>query len=226
VRCSKCPNWRQHNDSQPTGILWDQALCGERAICSSNQACRTYRTLQQNLKESGFAPGKNPETGQEETFRWVRDVDGVNVALEFFCPVGDGTAGKLYRNPGKNVGSKISAIRTRGAELAGQDNFTVTLSGDTLDDGGIKEGVAAKVANFLPFLVLKAFAIEERDKPKDSYDVIWTLNAYKGGPQSVVEEITKSPILGHGDVGVAVGHLRTLTEFLKHWDERKLPSQG
>lgn len=28
-----------------------------------------YRTLQQNLKESGFAPGKNPETGQEETFR-------------------------------------------------------------------------------------------------------------------------------------------------------------
>jgi hypothetical protein len=27
---------RQHNDSQPTVILWDQALCGERAICSSN----------------------------------------------------------------------------------------------------------------------------------------------------------------------------------------------
>jgi hypothetical protein len=231
-------------------------------VTLSTEEEEAYRTLQQNLKESGFAPGKNPETGQEETFRWVRDVDGVNVALEFFCPVGDGTAGKLYRNPGKNVGSKISAIRTRGAELAGQDNFTVTLSGDTLDEGGIKEGVVAKVANFLPFLVLKAFAIEERDKPKDSYDVIWTLNAYKNGPQSVIEEITKSPILDHGDVAVAVGYFRknfasidhsgpaqyarfeqsggseeeravlrryahgTMTEFLKHWDERKLPSQG
>ena len=231
-------------------------------ISLSTEEEEAYRTLQQNLKESGFVPGKNPENGQEVTFRWVRDVDGVNVALEFFCPVGDGTAGKLYRNPGKNVGSKISAIRTRGAELAGQDNFTVMLSGDTLDDGGIKEEVAARVANFLPFLVLKAFAIEERDKPKDSYDVIWTISAYKDGPQSVVEEITKSPILGHGDVGVAVGYLRknfasidhsgpaqyaqfeqsggseqertvlrryahgTMTEFLKHWDERKLPSQG
>ena len=138
----------------------------------------------------------------------------------------------------------------------------MTLSGDTLDEGGIKEGVVAKVANFLPFLVLKAFAIEERDKPKDSYDVIWMLNAYKNGPQSVVEEITKSPVLGHGDVAVAVGYLRknfasidhsgpaqyarfeqsggseeeravlrryahgTMTEFLKHWDERKLSSQG
>jgi hypothetical protein len=56
--------------------------------------------------------------------------------------------------------------------------------------------------------VLKAFAIEERDKPKDSYDVIWMLNAYTNGPPSVVEEITKSPILGHGDVAVAVGYLR------------------
>jgi hypothetical protein len=99
-------------------------------------------------------------------------------------------------------------------------------------------------------------------RPKDSYDVIWTLSAYKNGPQSVVEEITKSPILGHGDVEVAVGYLRknfasidhsgpaqyarfeesggseeeradlrryahgTMTEFLKHWDERKLLSHG
>jgi len=46
VRCSKCPNWRQHNDSQPTVILWDQALYGERAICSSNQVCRVQATRQ------------------------------------------------------------------------------------------------------------------------------------------------------------------------------------
>jgi hypothetical protein len=37
---------RQHNDSQPTIILWDQALCGERAICSSNQVCRIQATRQ------------------------------------------------------------------------------------------------------------------------------------------------------------------------------------
>src|ERR1700719_2652704 len=37
---------RQHNDSQPTVILWDQALCGERAFCSSNQVCRVQATRQ------------------------------------------------------------------------------------------------------------------------------------------------------------------------------------
>src|ERR1700682_4294948 len=36
---------RQHNDSQPTVILWDQALCGERAICSSNQACTLINSV-------------------------------------------------------------------------------------------------------------------------------------------------------------------------------------
>ena len=149
--------------------------------------------------------GKSITAGHEETFRWERDVDGVRVALEFFCPVGDGIAGRLYRNPGENLGSKISAIRTRGAELAAQDNFTVMLNGDTLDEGGIKEQVPARVANFLPFLILKAFAVVERDKAKGCYDVIWTLRAYKSAPQSIVEEIAKGPVLGHAEVAVAIG---------------------
>jgi len=45
-----------------------------------------------------------------------------------------------------------------------------------LDHGGIQEAVSVQVANLLPFLVLKAFAIDERDKMKDSYDVVWTLS--------------------------------------------------
>jgi hypothetical protein len=77
-----------------------------------------YRTLQKNLTESGFTPSRDPDTGNEVTFRWQRRVDEVTVALEFFCPVGDGAPGRLKRNPGGGVGSQILAIRTRGAELA------------------------------------------------------------------------------------------------------------
>lgn len=43
-----------------------------------------YRTLQKNLVESGFAPGRDPDSGNEMTFRWERRVDGVTVVLEFF----------------------------------------------------------------------------------------------------------------------------------------------
>jgi hypothetical protein len=40
-----------------------------------------YRTWQQNLKDSGFAPARSADTGQEETFRWERNVDGIRVLL-------------------------------------------------------------------------------------------------------------------------------------------------
>jgi hypothetical protein len=185
-------------------------------VSLSTEEDEAYRTLQQNLKDAGFKPAVNPDTGHEETFRWEREVDGVNVLLEFFCPVGDGEPGKLYRNPGKNVGSKISAMRTPGADLAGIDNFSVTLSGDTLDHGGIQEGVEARVAGLLPFLVLKAYAIEQRDKEKDSYDVVWTINAFEEGPRSAVNAIAKSPVIDRSEIPIAIGYLRKNFQSIEH----------
>jgi len=46
---------------------------------------------------------------------------------------------------------------------------------------------------------------------KDSYDLVWTLNAYayKEGPRSCVEAIAQSPVIKHPDVPVAINHLRT-----------------
>jgi hypothetical protein len=221
-----------------------------------------YRTLQQNLRDAQFAPTRNPDTGQEETFRWERQVGGVRVQLEFFCPVGTGNPGQLLRNPGKGVGSRISAVRTRGAELAAMDYVKVTLAGELLDHAGIHDGIAVRIANLLPFLVLKAFAVDERDKAKDSYDIVWILNAYKHGPRAAVDDIANSPAIAHPEVPVAINHLRnhfrtpahrgpsqyaifeltnededqrarlrrfahgTLAEFLRHWDELKLPGCG
>ncbi len=218
-----------------------------------------YRTLQQNLKDAQFAPRRNPETSQEETFRWTRQVDGVSVVLEFFCPVGEGNAGQLLRNPGRNAGSKISAMRIRGADLVGHDYITINLGGELLDHGGIQERVEVKVCNLLPLLVLKSFALDERDKPKDSYDLIWILNAFQDGPASAVEAIATSPMLDHPDVPAAIQAIRihfqspehrgpaqyanfelmvddaeqrqrlrfhaygTVAEFLRLWDQRKLP---
>ena len=180
---------REHIGSTDLDIVVGVSLVTEEA--------EAYRTLQQNLRASQFAPARNPETGQEETFRWERSVDDVRVLLEFFCPVGTGQAGQLLRNPGENIGSKISAVRTRGAELAALDHFEVTLHGELLDHGGIQEAVIARVGNLLPFVVLKAFAIDERNKSKDSYDIVWTPNAYKQGPRSCVERIaeTRSSII-------------------------------
>jgi hypothetical protein len=162
-----------------------------------------------NLIESGFAPGRDPDTGSEITFRWERRVDDVTVALEFFCPVGDGVSGRLKRNPGSGVGSRVSAIRTRGAELAAADYIIVPLAGETLDEGGIRENVQVKVANILPLLVLKSFALDERDKDKDAYDIVWTLNAYRDGPAGVAEAVRRSPVVNETTAGEAMDLLRS-----------------
>jgi hypothetical protein len=175
-----------------------------------------YRTLQKNLSESRFSPAIDPDTMNELTFRWERQVDGVNVALEFFCPVGSGTPGKLRRNPGEGVGSKISAVRTRGAELAAEDFVTVNLSGDTLDRGGIREAVPVKVANILPFLVLKSLALQERDKDKDAYDVVWILNAYQRGPETVAIAARRSKVAARPEVTEAIEDLRNAFKSPDH----------
>jgi hypothetical protein len=185
-------------------------------VTISTEEDEAYRTLQQNLRDAKFAPAVNPDTGNEETFRWTREVDGVRVFLEFFCPVAQGEPGKLYRKPGKNIGSKISAIRTPGANLAAIDNFAVVLRGETLDQGGIQEGVEARVAGLLPFIVLKAYAIEQRDKAKDSYDVIWTLNAFEKGPSSAVDAIATSPAIDQPEIPAAIAYLRKNFQSTEH----------
>jgi hypothetical protein len=168
-----------------------------------------YTTLEAKLLEAGFQQAVNKATGQRESFRWERSVNGIGVALEFFCPAGDGPAGRLKRRPQGQTGSRISAFRLRGAELAGRDNISITLAGPTLDHGGTRQ-VSIRVANLLPFLVLKAFALDGRDKDKDSYDIVWTLNTFGDGPLSAVAAAARSSVSNDPDVAAAMKLLRDL----------------
>lgn len=185
-------------------------------VALQSQETEFYRTLQRHLKDAGFEPTRNPENGQEQSFQWGRKVDGIDVLLEFFCPVGDGEPGSILRNPGQGVGSKIGAIRTAGAELVALDSFPVTLTGDTLDGGGIRENIVAHVANLLPFIVLKVFALAGRVKAKDSYDIVWTLNAFSGGIEGAVIAMKASPVHDHPDTARAIELLREHFRTLEH----------
>lgn len=161
-----------------------------------------YTKLQAELKKADF---KESDDG---SWAWERRVDGVRVVLEFFCPVApDGEPGRLRRNPGGDAGSSISAIQLRGAEIAGADCSTVDLSGEVLDHGGHRT-VEIRVVNILPFLVLKAFALETRDKEKDPYDIVWTLKAFgEEGPTSAAEAAAVSPIADRDEVAAALAIL-------------------
>jgi hypothetical protein len=49
------------------------------------------------------------------------------------------------------------------------------------------------VAGLTSWLCLKADAIMRRDKPKDAYDVVWTVDAL--GPEQASAQIATSPLL-------------------------------
>ncbi len=158
-----------------------------------------YTKLQQELRNSGFA------VSGDGSWAWERRVDGVRVVLEFFCPVQEGGGpGQLKRNPGGDAGSSISAIQLRGAEMVGADYLTIDLSGEVLEHGGRRD-VTIRVANILPILVLKAFALKTRDKEKDAYDIVWTLDAFgEKGPESAAETSARSPIADSEEVAAAL----------------------
>lgn len=145
-----------------------------------------YTKLQEELRNAGF--------GARESYAWERRVDGVRVVMEFFCPVEpDGEAGRIRRNPGGEAGASVSAIQLKGAELAGRDCRLHRIECEVVDHGGVRS-VEVQVVNLLPFIVLKAFALESRDKEKDAYDLVWTLSAYGRGPAHAAETAAESPI--------------------------------
>jgi hypothetical protein len=159
-----------------------------------------YTKLQQELRNAGFEPSR-------ESYAWERWVDGVQVVMEFFCPVApDGEPGRIRRNPGGEAGSTVSAIQLKGADLAGRDCRLRPIECEVLDHGG-RRSVEVQVVNLLPFIMLKAFALESRDKEKDAYDLVWTLSAYGRGPAHVAEVAAESPIAREGLVHEAMAIL-------------------
>lgn len=169
-----------------------------------------YTELERQITALGF---RLPEP--DKKWRWARDVDGVTVLLEFLGPVNEGDVpGRQTTEPIGGTGN-LYALAVRGIELVPRDCVGVELEGDTLNHAG-RRAVTGQVANLLPFLMLKAFAIEEREKFKDSYDVVWSLLAHPEGPAGAARLAAGSSIALHGTVGEAIDLLRTHYETPEH----------
>jgi len=159
----------------------------------------TYRTLQNNLEKARFEQ-------REPSFRWAREVEGATVFVEFLCETDAVEPGRIYRPKGESTGSKLGAFNVRGAHLVRDDFVERELEGERLDDGG-RSRVAVRVANVLPYTVLKITAFQDRHQNKDAYDLVFTLLNYAGGPRTAGAAASASPVVGHPQVLEALGLL-------------------
>jgi len=168
-------------------------------LALGDETPETYRTLQNNLERTHFEQ-RGP------SFRWARNVDGVTVLVEFLCETDEVEPGRIFRPKGESTGSKLGAFNVRGAQLVRDDFIEREIAGERLDGGGHSR-VTVRVANVLPYTVLKILAFQDRHENKDAYDLVFTLLNYEGGPQSAGHAAAASPLARHRQVIDCLGLL-------------------
>lgn len=157
-----------------------------------------YKTLEKNLKDAGFEQ-------DEPSFRWRRDVDGIIVLVEFLCETEEVGEGKIFK-PKQGLGSNLSAFNVAGAHLAARDYIEVEVEAERLDGGG-RSRVTVRVANLLPYTVLKMNAFQDRHENKDAYDLIFCLRNFREDPAETGRVLSASPVAANEQVGVALALL-------------------
>lgn len=168
-------------------------------ITLGDETPETYWTLQNNLEKSGFKR-------TEPSYRWVRDVDGVTVKIEFLCETDGVPFGDIFNPKGEQAGSKLAAFNVRGALLARDDFVEREIEADRLDGGG-QSRVEVRVANVLSYTVLKIFSFQDRHENKDAYDLNFTLFNYADGPRAAGAAAATSAVAGHEQVADALALL-------------------
>lgn len=116
--------------------------------------------------------------------------------------------------------------RLRGVELALDHTVTVSLSGQL--PSGAENTVSARIADMPSFLCTKAFALNERKKEKDAYDVYFCLRQFAGGPKALAQACC--PLLAVPRVREAMEILRekfaTLNNLGPQWAAEVAAGQG
>jgi hypothetical protein len=115
------------------------------------------------------------------------------VIVEFLCETEAVPAGLVFRPKAGSTGSRVGAFNVRGANLVGYDFVERVLDGERLDGGG-QSKVVVRVANVLPYSVLKILAFQDRHENKDSYDLVFCLLHFGDGPEAAGEEAARSPV--------------------------------
>jgi Domain of unknown function (DUF1814). len=130
-----------------------------------------YRTLKNNLAALHL------KQSPAKSFEWTRTIEGVEATVELFVPVEDaGQGGKIQRKPIEQSGSGLTALGIYGLDLIERDLVGIEDEGPLLDGKGVKR-VSLRVCGPTMLLALKAWALHERVKTKDGYDIVWILKA-------------------------------------------------
>jgi len=170
-----------------------------------------YDSIIDGLRSLGLTVDR--QGGREVRWRWTGEHRGTRVRVELLCPT-RGAGGRpeapAEDTPAEsNIGPRgdISALAVGFGHLVPRDTIRVRRR---VPSSGGDLTFEFPVAGLTSWLCLKADALMRRDKPKDAYDVVWTLDAL--GPDVAADRVATSALLGGPLVPEVLDQLRLLIE--------------
>lgn len=173
------------------------------AILTDTEA---YSTLEENLHAMGFERGTN-ENGVKVSWRWEARLEtGATMVLEFLAEHPELGGGKVKVLPTEG---NVSALNIPHASMVFDLHDTTELTAELLNGGGLATEVV-RYANIVSFTCLKAFAFDHRNARKDAHDLVYCLEHYPGGLDSVISAFKDALAGSHAEaVQEALAKLKT-----------------
>jgi hypothetical protein len=166
-----------------------------------------YATLIQALLDHGYEQHRH-----RRRFQLVRQVpvsdDGapIDVVVDFLMP----RNARIVQNDPPII-DEFAVQRADGADLALRFCTLVVVEGN-MPDGG-SNSVSIAVASIPALLAMKGFAINNRLKRKDAYDIYYCVRNNPGGPEALAEDCR--PLLEHAEGNQGYGHIEKKFETIE-----------
>ncbi len=152
-----------------------------------------YKTILKLLEKRGYKKGNQPFIFK----RTIKYEDGNLYTIEIDFLSGEyGGTGKSHRT--QKI-QNIHARKARGCDLVFQDNTSISIKSPMPD--GSANSINIKLANVVPFLVMKGMALWDRFKEKDAYDIYFVVKNYPGGLEKLIntfKEISINKLIYEG----------------------------
>lgn len=158
-----------------------------------------YQAISRILEQRGYQ-----NRGADSPFSFVRETVTpkgipIKIQVDFLAPEYGGT-GKQRRH--QRV-QDLLAHKARGSDLA-FEHFLDREIEAPLPEGGMTKA-RIRMADVLPCLAMKAFALRDRLKEKDAYDIYMVCKHYPGSPETVARAV--KPHVANGLVREALSIL-------------------
>ncbi|MCS4542115.1 MAG: hypothetical protein HY929_07350 [Euryarchaeota archaeon] len=145
-----------------------------------------YATIVEIIKDRGYVPRKD-RLGNIIPYSFDRKIISPADNKEYNISVDFLSIQFERERRHKQVQRDLLARTMRGCDIAFEHYLEYELIGILPGDGETLVGI--KIADVVGCITTKGFALKERYKEKDAYDVYSITANYKGGPEDVAAEI-------------------------------------